>query len=201
MQTQDRPPHERSETAACPDISPLAWVAPDSSIIGNVVIGPGCRIMPGARIVAEGGGTVQLGRCCIVLENAVIRATARQNCRIGDHCMIGPHAHIVGAEIADEVFITTGASVFHGARIGKGAEVRIGAVVHLRSTLDPGATVPIGWVAVGDPARILPADQHEAIWEVQKQLDFSGFVYGIDSNDPHITRKITARLSDELGCF
>jgi carbonic anhydrase/acetyltransferase-like protein (isoleucine patch superfamily) len=151
------------------------------------------------RIVAEGGGSVRLGRCCIVLENAVIRATARQNCQIGDHCIIGPLAHIVGAEIADEVFIATGASVFHGARIGKGAEVRINAVVHLRTTLVPGGTVPIGWVAVGDPAEILPPDQHEAIWEVQKHLNFPEFVYGIDRNDPHLMRKITSRLSEELG--
>lgn len=196
---QDRPKHKMSEAVATPDISPSAWVAPDSSIIGMVTIGPGCRIMPGVRIVAEGGGTVRLGRCCIVLENAVIRATARQHCQIGDHCIIGPHAHIVGAEIADEVFIATGASVFHGARIGKGAEVRINAVVHLRTTLGPGGTVPIGWVAVGDPAKILPPDQHEAIWEVQKHLNFPEFVYGIDRNDPHLMRKITSRLSEELG--
>jgi len=33
------------------------------------------------------------------------------------------------------------------------------ATVHLRTRLEPGATVPIGWVAVGDPASILPPDQ------------------------------------------
>ena len=60
------------------DISPLAWVAPDCTIRGNVLIGPGSRVMHGARLVAEGGGRIVLGRNCIVLENAVIRATARQ---------------------------------------------------------------------------------------------------------------------------
>ncbi len=182
-----------------PNISPQASVAPDCTILGNVTLGPGCRIQPGTRIVAEGGGSIRLGRNCIVLENAVIRATARHDCLIGDHCMIGPQAHIVGAEIADEVFIATGASVFHVARIGKGAEVRINAVVHLRTTLEPGASVPIGWVAVGTPAQILSPDQHEAIWAVQRQLDFPGFVYGLDRSDPDLMRRLTARLSDELG--
>lgn len=182
-----------------PWISSLAQVAPDCTILGPVTIGPGCRIQPGARIVAEGGGHIRLGAACIVLENAVIRATARQDCTIGDHCLIGPHAHVVGAEIADEVFVATGASVFHGARVGKGAEVRINAIVHLRTTLEAGAVVPIGWVAVGIPAQILSPDQHAAIWEAQRHLDFPGFVYGLDRTEPGLMRKICARLSEELG--
>ncbi|NBZ89916.1 gamma carbonic anhydrase family protein [Stagnihabitans tardus] len=177
-----------------PWISPLAQVASDCTIIRPVTIGPGCRIQPGARIVAEGGGRIRLGAACIVLEK-----TSRQDCTIGDHCLIGPHAHVVGAEIADEVFIATGASIFHGARIGKGAEVRIKATVHLRTTLEAGAVVPIGWVAVGTPAQILSPDQHAAIWEVQSHLDFPGFVYGIDRTEPDLMRKICARLSEELG--
>lgn len=182
-----------------PEISPHARVSPESTVQGRVTIGPGCRILAGARIVAEGGGRIDLGRNCIVLENAVIRATARQNCRIGDHCLIGPQAHVVGATLSDEVFVATGAAVLHGAVIGKGAEVRVHAVVHLRTILAAGATVPIGWVAVGNPARILPPDQHAAIWEVQHPLDFPGFVYGLDRSDPDLMRQITTRLSEELG--
>ena len=48
----------------------------------------------------------------------------------------------------------------------------INATMHPRARLEPGSTVPIGWVAVGDPAQILPPDQHEKIWEIQKALDF-----------------------------
>lgn len=182
-----------------PDISPLAEVAPDCTIHGQVSIGPGCRIQPGARIVAEGGGRIRLGSACIVLENAVIRATARHDCTIGNYCLIGPHTHVVGAEIEDEVFIATGASIFHGARIGKGAEVRINAVVHLRTKLEAGVEVPIGWVAIGNPAQILPPDQHDAIWEVQRQLDFPGFVYGLDRTELGLMRKVCMLLSEELS--
>jgi hypothetical protein len=48
--------------------------------------------------------------------------------------------------------------------------------------------VPIGWVAVGDPAQILPPDQHEAIWQVQRELDFMGTVYGTDSSAPPVVQ-------------
>lgn len=182
-----------------PSIDADAWVAPDATVSGDVTIGAGTRVMHGARIVAEAGGQVRLGRNCIVLENAVIRATAKHACRIGDHCLFGPNCHVVGAEISDEVFIATGVSIFHGAVIGEGAEVRVNGVVHLRSRLQPGATVPIGWIAVGDPAEILPPDRHDAIWARQEPLDFPGFVYGVDRETSNFMRKVTTSLSKQLG--
>ncbi len=41
------------------------------------------------------------------------------------------------------------------------------------------ALVPIGWVAVGDPAQVLAPSDHEEIWKVQAGLDFPQTVYGI----------------------
>ncbi|WP_105372876.1 gamma carbonic anhydrase family protein [Neorhizobium huautlense] len=182
-----------------PSVDSDAWVAQDATVCGDVIIGAGSRIMHGARLVAEAGGSILIGRNCIVLENAVIRATSRHACSIGDHCIVGPNSHVVGAQIDGEVFIATGAAVFHGAQIGRGSEVRINGTVHLRTRLEPGSTVPIGWIAVGDPAQILPPDQHEAIWALQKTLDFPGFVYGVDRSSPDLMKNITSRLSDGLG--
>ena len=182
-----------------PQIDAEAWVAPDATVSGDVTIGAGSRIMHGARLIAEAGGSIRIGRNCIVLENAVVRATGRHPCRVGDHCLVGPNSHVVGADIDDEVFIATGATIFHGAQIGRGSEVRINGVVHLRTRLEPGSTVPIGWIAVGDPAQILSPDQHEAIWSLQKPLDFPGFVYGVDRSLPNVMQEITTSLSAALG--
>jgi carbonic anhydrase/acetyltransferase-like protein (isoleucine patch superfamily) len=52
-------------------------------------------------------------------------------------------------------------------------------VVQVNSRVPDGELVPIGWVAVGDPARVLPPDRHDQIWEVQSRLDFPGTVYGV----------------------
>ncbi len=174
-----------------------AWISPDATVQGNVTLGEGCRIMPGARVVAESGGTITLGRNCIVLENAVIRAAGSHPCVIGDHCLIGPSAHIVGATLEDQVFIATSAAVFHGAHLGRGSEVRVHATVHLRTTLPPSTVVPIGWVAVG--GQILSPDKHEEIWAAQKPLDFPGYVYGIDRETPDLMVHVTTRLSAALG--
>jgi carbonic anhydrase/acetyltransferase-like protein (isoleucine patch superfamily) len=119
--------------------------------------------------------------------------------RLAITALSGPQAHVVGALIEDEVFIATGAAVFHGARLGRGAEVRVHAVVHLRTRLEPGASVPIGWIAVGDPARILSPERHDEIWSVQKPLNFPDWVYGFDRDTPDLMRKITHRLSEKFA--
>jgi carbonic anhydrase/acetyltransferase-like protein (isoleucine patch superfamily) len=181
-----------------PQIDPSAWVAPDATVCGDVVIGPGCRIMHGARIVGEDGGLIRLGRACIVMENAVVRATRRHACTIGDHCLIGPCAHVVGALLQDQVFIATGASIFHGAVLGRGSEVRVHGTVHLRTRLEAGATVPIGWIAVGDPASVLPPGEHDKIWSIQAPLNFPEWVYGFDRNTPNLMIQVTDRLSHSL---
>jgi carbonic anhydrase/acetyltransferase-like protein (isoleucine patch superfamily) len=182
-----------------PQIDDDAWVAGEATVCGDVTIGAGSRIMHGARVVAESGGSIRIGRYCIVFENAVIRATVEHPCAIGDHCLIGPNCHVVGANIGSEVFVATGAAIFHGATVGAGAEVRINGTVHLRSKLAAGATVPIGWVAVGDPAKILPPDQHDAIWALLRPLDFPGFVYGLDRSTPNLMQVLTTELAERLS--
>lgn len=182
---------------ASPKVDPTAFIAPNAVVCGNVTIGPGCRVMYGAQVIAE-SGSITLGRECIVMENAVLRGSERNPLVIGDHCLIGPNAHVVGCTVEDEVFIATGAAVFHSARLGKGSEVRVHGVVHVKSHLAAGATVPIGWVAVGNPAQVLPPSEHERIWEIQKPLDFPRAVYGFDRSEASM-EKITRRLSEALG--
>jgi hypothetical protein len=68
--------------------------------------------------------------------------------------------------------------------VGARAEIRIGGIVHVNSSLPDDGLVPIGWVAVGDPAEVLPPNRHEEIWAIQEQLDFPGTVFGIERPGP-----------------
>lgn len=163
---------------ARPSIHPSAYIAPTAVVSGAVVIGEGTRILHGAVITAE-DGEVRIGRNVVVMENALVRGRSGHPALIGDSVMVGPHAHINGATVEAAAFIATGASLFPGSYIGPGAEVRINGVVQVNSRLDAGAVVPIGWVAVGDPASILSPERHEEIWEIQRTLDFPGTVYGV----------------------
>lgn len=56
--------------------------------------------------------------------------------------MIGPHAHINGATLEDEVFAATGTSVFPGAVAGTRCELRINSVLHVNSRLAPDTVLP-----------------------------------------------------------
>jgi carbonic anhydrase/acetyltransferase-like protein (isoleucine patch superfamily) len=152
--------------------------------------------MYGAQVIAE-SGSISIGRECIIMENAVLRSSARHPLSIGNNCLVGPNAHVVGCTVEDEVFVATGASIFHSARLGRGSEVRINGVVHIKSHLAAGETVPIGWVAVGSPARVLPPSEHERIWEIQKPLNFPLTVYGFEQSEATM-EKITRRLSEAL---
>jgi carbonic anhydrase/acetyltransferase-like protein (isoleucine patch superfamily) len=187
-----------------PRVEDGAYVAPNACVCGDVTIGRNARIMHGASVIAEGGSIV-IGDNCVVLENAVLRSTASHSLRIGNNVLVGPHAHVVGCTVEDSVFIATGAAVFHGALLRRGSEVRINGVVHIKTVLPEDATVPIGWVAVGDPAAILPPDRHDEIWAVQKPLNFPLFVYGVDrradgeSNMPEIIKRMVEKLGTHAG--
>jgi carbonic anhydrase/acetyltransferase-like protein (isoleucine patch superfamily) len=91
----------------------------------------------------------------------VLRGRADHPLTLGDAVLVGPHAHLNGATLEDEVFVATGVSVFAGATVGRGSELRINSVLHVRSTLPPGSVVPIGWIAAGDPAELFSPDRHD----------------------------------------
>ena len=183
---------------ARPRIDPSAVIAETAVISGDVEIGPDCQVLHGAVITAE-RGPITLAACVVVMENAVIRATAADAVHIGDHTLIGPGATVSGAVIGSEVFLATGTRVFNGARIGDRCEVRIGAIVHLRTTLPPETVVPIAWIAVGHPLGLYSPDRHDEIWAAQKELDFPGYVFGLDRDTPDVMVQLTERYGRSLS--
>ena len=170
---------------ARPTVDPSAYVAPNAVLSGDVRVGAGARILFGAVLTAE-DGRVDVGERTVVMENALMRGRRSAPAGLGDDVLVGPHAHVNGAVIESGAFLATGAAVFPGAVVGAGSEVRIHAVVHVNSKLAPDTTVPIGWIAAGDPAQLFSPDRHDELWTVQERLDFPGTVYGL-------SREATAR--------
>jgi carbonic anhydrase/acetyltransferase-like protein (isoleucine patch superfamily) len=161
-----------------PSVDPSAYVAPNAVLCGDVRVGPDSRVLFGAVVTAE-DGVVEVGARCVVMENALVRGRDDNPVRLADDVLVGPHAHVNGSEVGDGCFLATGTSVFPGSRLGRGVEVRINGIVHVNTALEDGAMVPIGWVAVGNPARIIAPWDHDKIWRIQKALDFPGTVYGL----------------------
>jgi carbonic anhydrase/acetyltransferase-like protein (isoleucine patch superfamily) len=164
---------------ARPRVDPTAVVAPTAVLSGDVTLGANVVVSFGAVILGDDGPVV-IGSGTIVRENVVLRASSHHPVRIGANVLIGAQSALYGCTVDDEAFLATGVTLFHGARIGTRAEVRIRGVVHVNSVLPPGTVVPIGWVAVGNPAVAFPPSEHEHIWAIQKTLDFPGTVYGVE---------------------
>ncbi|WP_152363979.1 gamma carbonic anhydrase family protein [Microlunatus speluncae] len=176
-----------------PVIPASAYVAPTAVICGAVILGERARVLHGAVITAE-NGEVRTGDDVVIMENALVRGRGDHPAVIGDAVLIGPHAHVNGATIEDEVFVATGASLFPGSVAGAGSELRINSILHVNSRLPPGTVVPIGWIAAGDPAQLFSPDRHDELWETQRGLDFPGTVYGVERGTP--MREIMRRQAD-----
>ena len=93
-------------------------------------------------------GPIALGATVIVLENAVLRGTARTPLTVGNNCVIGHLVHLEGCTIMDHSLVGNGSIVMHEVVVHPGAMVAANSVL-LNRTI-----VPSGALAVGIPATI-----------------------------------------------
>jgi carbonic anhydrase/acetyltransferase-like protein (isoleucine patch superfamily) len=163
-----------------PRVDPAAYVAPNATLVGDVRVGPHARILYGAVLDAE-GSSVEVGESAIVAEHAVLRATAVTGApvRLGDHVFVGPHATVLGAELGRCAYLAAGVTVLHGARLGAGASVAVGALVHARTVLPEEFFVPPHTTVVGDPVRVLTPDRVEEVAAAIRAVGFADAAFGV----------------------
>jgi carbonic anhydrase/acetyltransferase-like protein (isoleucine patch superfamily) len=103
-----------------PKIHSSAYVAPTAVISGDVEIGSGCAILHGAVITAE-GAPVRIGSDTVIMENAVLKASGGSASTfplaIGERCIVGPGAYVVGATVGEGCFVAGGSRVGNGERL------------------------------------------------------------------------------------
>jgi carbonic anhydrase/acetyltransferase-like protein (isoleucine patch superfamily) len=166
-----------------PTFDSSVFIAPTSSVVGDVKIGRNARIMYGAVLDSE-GSTVKIGECTIICENAVLRATAEGDRAypvvVEDHVFISPHATLLGCMVERCSYIATGATVLHGAVVHKGAAVAVGALVHARTLIPEGFFVPPNAIAIGDPVRLFSPNQREELIEAIKAVGFARIAFNAE---------------------
>jgi carbonic anhydrase/acetyltransferase-like protein (isoleucine patch superfamily) len=94
-----------------------ASVAATALVTGDVTIGAGSRVLSGAVLNGD-LGPVRLGEDVVVMEHALLRGRPDHPVEIGDAVLVGPHTHLNGTTVEDEVFIATGVSMFPGSVAG-----------------------------------------------------------------------------------
>ncbi|WP_207841161.1 gamma carbonic anhydrase family protein [Williamsia soli] len=130
-----------------PQLGEGAYVHPDAVVIGNVTLGAGVSVWPGAVLRGD-YGTITVGDRTNIQDGTVIHCTPIDPTVIGAGCVVGHNAHIEGAVIGDNCLIASGSVVLNGSRIGAGAIVGAGAVVPFKFE------VPERAMALGVPAKI-----------------------------------------------
>jgi carbonic anhydrase/acetyltransferase-like protein (isoleucine patch superfamily) len=140
--------------------------------------------MYGAVLDAE-GSRIEVGECAIVCEQAVLRATAAGETQravvLGDHVFVGPHATLLGCRVDRCAYLATGVTVLHGARIGAGGSVAVGALVHAGARVPDEFFLPPNMIAVGDPVRVLPPDDPDALGEAVRSTGFARLAFGVEA--------------------
>ena len=128
-----------------PSLDAAAWVAPSAVLMGDVVLAEGVSIWPTA-VVRGDLCPIRVGRDSNVQDGAVLHGDPGEPVHIGAEVTIGHRAVIHGATIGDGALIGIGAVVLNGVTVGAGALVAAGSVV----TKD----VPAGALVMGAPAAV-----------------------------------------------
>lgn len=130
-----------------PKIGKQVFVAPNSSVIGDVVLGDQVNIWFG--VVLRGDmHEIRVGDRSNVQDNAVVHvAKGRSGTYIGNDVLIGHSAIIHACTIGDGAFIGMGSIILDHAVVEPGAMVAAGAMV------TPGKVVKTGELWAGSPAK------------------------------------------------
>lgn len=132
-------------------ISPVipedVFIAPNATVVGDVVMGESCSIWFNA-VVRGDVNAIRMGNKVNVQDNAVIHCTYEKHATtIGNNVSIGHSAIVHGCKVNDNVLIGMGAIVMDRVEVGSNSIVAAGAVV-LEGTI-----IPPGSVFAGVPAK------------------------------------------------
>lgn len=164
----------RSVDGKKPRIHPSAFISEAAYIVGDVVIGEGTNVWPGAVIRGDYGKII-IGNDCSIQDNCVIHTD--DFLKLGDNVLMTHGAVIHGSRVGNNVLIGVNAALLEDAQVGN--YCLIGACAVVRA----GARIPDHSLVIGVPAQVSPLTEQQA-----KRLD-----------DPTAAYKLNSRRYIEAG--
>lgn len=131
-----------------PVIHETAFVAPEATLIGQVVLHQHTSVWPGVVIRAD-NDVIEIGEGSNVQEGAVLHTDPGLSLRVGKYVTIGHQAMLHGCSVEEGALIGIQAVVLNGAVIGQDCLVGAGAVV------TEGKVFPARSLILGTPARVV----------------------------------------------
>jgi carbonic anhydrase/acetyltransferase-like protein (isoleucine patch superfamily) len=129
-----------------------AWIAPNATVVGDVVLERDVSIWYGAVLRGD-DGTIHIGEGTNIQDLAVLH----EKVTVGKGCTVGHGAIVHGCTIGDNCVVGMGAIILNGAVLGEHCLVGAGAVV--TGKMD----APAGSLILGNPAKVVKPLTQEQI--------------------------------------
>ena len=123
------------------------WIAPNASVIGDVVLERDASIWFNAILRAD-NEPITIGEGSNVQDGAIIHTDPGYACNIGKKVTVGHMAMLHGCSIGDGSLIGIGSVVLNGAKIGKNC------IIGSKALVTEGMDVPDGSMVLGIPGKI-----------------------------------------------
>ena len=130
-----------------PRVDPQAFVAPNATLIGDVVIGFQSSIWFGSVLRAD-TNRISIGKGSNIQDLSVLHVDKKHSLSIGDGVTVGHRALLHGCCIEDHVLVGMGAIIMNGAEIGEESLIAAGSLV------TEGMCIPPRSLVMGLPAKV-----------------------------------------------
>jgi len=157
----------RSFRGKTPRIAESAFVSESAYIVGDVEIGEGSGVFPGAVIRAD-FTSIKIGQNTMVEDNTVIHSGVPVE--IGDNVIIGHSAVVHCVKIGNNNLIGSNATLLDFAEIGNHCIIGAGCLV------SQGMKVPDNSMVVGIPGRIRDIGERKKQRMTDSTLTYSDLV-------------------------
>lgn len=144
---------------AAPQVPGTAWVAPNATLIGKVILGENASVFYTAVLRGD-MDSISIGEGSNIQDGCVAHTDEGFPVVVGAGVSVGHRAVLHGCTVEDDSLIGMGAVVLNGAVVGAGSLVAAGAVV------TEGMQIPPGSLVAGVPAKVrkeLDEDALEAL--------------------------------------
>lgn len=163
-----------------PRVHPTAWVAPNATIIGNVVVEEHASIWFGAVLRGDDPDhEIRIGARTSIQDNCVVHVSARGPTLVGSDVTVGHGAVLESCVVGSGALIGMNAVILQDAVIGEQALIAAGSVVAA------GARIEARHLAAGAPAK------------PKKELEGESLGWVLHSADHYV--ELASRYRAEMG--
>lgn len=138
-----------------PDTEKALFVAPNATVIGDVVLGPLSSVWYGAVLRGD-INSIRIGEGTNLQDGTIVHLADNYGVEVGDFTTVGHRAIIHACRIGPGCLIGMGSTILDGAHIGEGSLVGANALV------TQGFSCPPGSLVLGAPAKTVKTLSPEA---------------------------------------